>query len=82
MRYIDPEAKVLSDAKKASAKIDLTTICKGCGKSFTHKLPWFQKKKFICPDCGGVLDDEPLRKMAVSAAEALRDAIKKKIQAS
>jgi len=77
MRYKNPARKVLADGKRAAAGISLTTKCLGCGKSYTHKLPWFQRYDFKCPACGGEIDSEPLRQMTITAAQDLLLSLKR-----
>jgi peptide subunit release factor 1 (eRF1) len=75
MNYVNPVRKILADANRAKAKIELTSKCLNCGHSYTHKLPWFERMDFRCPDCGGTIDQEPLRQMALSAAQGLKNTL-------
>jgi hypothetical protein len=77
MSYINPARKVISDGKRAAAKIDLTAKCLGCGKNYTHRLTWFQANRFKCPSCGGDIDPEPMRQMMLANLRSVKSAIKR-----
>lgn len=77
MNYINPARKVLADAKRARAKIDLTSKCLACGQSYTHRIPWFERHEFKCPACGGQIDGEPLRQMTLAAIKDFKSALKR-----
>jgi predicted RNA-binding Zn-ribbon protein involved in translation (DUF1610 family) len=75
MAYINPARKILADAKRTSAKIDLTANCLACGQSYSHKVAWFERNNFTCPACGGAIDREPLLQMTLAALRDLKSAL-------
>ena len=49
-----------------------TVKCIACAKSHTQTLSWLQAKRFVCPSCGGRLDDAPLHQLTLLAMRKLR----------
>jgi hypothetical protein len=64
--------KIATRIMRANAKRVFTTQCTACGKSRTQSLRWLQTKRFVCPSCGGRLDDSPLHQLTLSVLRELR----------
>jgi hypothetical protein len=63
--------------RKSTGRIPVETKCLKCGKGVRLTLGDFKSKRTpVCADCGGKLDPEPLRKMALQATKDLRAALK------
>lgn len=58
--------------RKVAEGIKITTQCLSCGISYSENFPWFKEEEFICPECGGTLDDEPILEFAREAFDRLR----------
>jgi hypothetical protein len=63
--------KIAADTMRANATKVFTTKCAACGKNHTQTLRWLQKKRFVCPSCGGRLDDHPLHQLTLLAMRKL-----------
>jgi DNA-directed RNA polymerase subunit RPC12/RpoP len=62
--------------RKSTARMPVETKCLKCGKGVCLTLGDFKSKRTpVCPDCGGKLDTEPLRKMALKAVKDLKAAL-------
>ena len=62
--------------RKSTARIPVETKCLKCGKEVKLTVGDFRaKNEPHCPDCGGKLDAEPLRKMALQAVKDLKAAL-------
>jgi rRNA maturation endonuclease Nob1 len=75
----DPKGKVISDARVVMKTINASSVCLSCGKNFTKNMIWFEKKKFICPSCGGSIDDKPIRELLKERLIGLKSALFKRI---
>jgi hypothetical protein len=64
--------KIARDIMRENATRVFTTKCTACAKSYTQRLSWLQAKRFVCPSCGGRLDDAPLHQLTLSAMRELR----------
>lgn len=62
--------------KRSTSKIEVKTKCLKCGEPVTETVGRFSKNpEPKCPKCGGKLDMEPLRQLAIKAARDLREAL-------
>jgi hypothetical protein len=64
--------KMASDIMRANATKVFTVKCTACAMSHTQALSWLQAKRFVCPSCGGRLDDDPLHQLTLLAMRKLR----------
>jgi len=77
MASSNPVRKVLADAKRVKMKVFLTCKCLTCEHEHTHRITWFERLDFNCPDCGGKLVQEPLVQMTQSAVKSVNEALKR-----
>jgi len=68
--------EIASAVMRANATKVFTVKCTACGKEHTQNLRWLQTKRFICPSCGGKLDDFPLHQLTLSAMHELKKGTK------
>jgi len=76
MSDTDQIQKIVSDISRANATKVFTVKCTACGKSQTQNFRWLQARRFVCPSCGGRLDDYPLHQLTMSAMRELRRSAK------
>jgi transposase-like protein len=68
--------EIASVVMRANGTKVFTVKCTACGKEHTQNLRWLQTKRFICPSCGGKLDDFPLHQLTLSAMRELKKGAK------
>ena len=71
MNDTDLIQKTVSDISRANATKLFTVKCTACAESHTQTLGWLQTKRFVCPSCGGRLDDAPLHQLTLTAMRQL-----------
>lgn len=67
------EEDIRARGQKVAEKITVTSQCLSCGISYTENFPWYKENEFICPECGGEIDDQPIIEFAKQAFERLRE---------
>ena len=68
--------EVATGILRTNATRIFNTKCTACGNPQTQSLSWLHIKRFICPSCGGKLDDQPLRQLTLAAMRKLRRSTK------
>ena len=69
---IDREKEILRQGEKVAEHIEISSQCLSCGVSYTEKFPWYRKVEFICPECGGPIDEAPFVEYAREVMERVK----------